>query len=65
VPARYSPGGFVGVFTDARGGLVTVHKVGSRFITVHRSVEQLGASSICLWRAYKGRGFCNGPYSRL
>jgi hypothetical protein len=29
-------------------GLVTVRKVGSRFVTVRGSVEQLGASSICL-----------------
>ena len=46
--AWYSPSGFIGVFVDARGGLVTVYKVGSRFVTVCGSVEQLDASSICL-----------------
>jgi hypothetical protein len=58
VPARYSPGGFVGVFADARGGLVTVRKVGSRFVTVRGSIEQSGASSICLWRAREGIRRC-------
>jgi hypothetical protein len=44
VLARYSLSRFIGVFTDARGGLIMVYKVGSRFITVYRSVEQAGAS---------------------
>jgi hypothetical protein len=40
------------------GGLITVCKGGSRFVTVHGSVEQLGASSICLWRACEGIRRC-------
>jgi hypothetical protein len=48
VLAWYSFGGFVGVFTNARGGLITVRKVGSRFVTVYKSIEQLDASSIYL-----------------
>jgi hypothetical protein len=35
----YSSGGFIKVFTDARGGLITVYKVNSGFITVYRSIE--------------------------
>jgi hypothetical protein len=45
VLALYSPSGFVKVFVDAREGLVTVCKVSDRFITIHRSRGQLGASS--------------------
>jgi hypothetical protein len=38
VPARYSPGGFVKVFTDTRGGLsITVHKASNGSITVYRN----------------------------
>jgi hypothetical protein len=49
VPALYSPGGFVKVFTNARGGLfVTIYKASNGSVIVYRSRGQLGASSICL-----------------
>ena len=55
MPALYSPGGFVKVFADARGGLfVTIYKASNGSIIVHRSRGQSGASSICLWRARRG-----------
>jgi hypothetical protein len=47
VPALYSPGGFVKVFADARGGLFIV-------------VRQLGASSVFPWRVCKGIRRCQG-----
>jgi hypothetical protein len=58
VPALYSPSGFIKVFADAREGLVTVYKVSDRFVTVRGSIEQSGASSICLWRAREGIRRC-------
>jgi hypothetical protein len=55
VLALYSPSGFIKVFADARGGLfVMIYKASNGSIIVYKSRGQLGASSICLWRAYKG-----------
>jgi hypothetical protein len=38
--------------------LITVRKVSNRFVTVYKYIEQLSASSICLWQAYKGIRRC-------
>jgi hypothetical protein len=38
VPALYSPGGFVKVFADARGGLfMTIYKASNGSVIVYRS----------------------------
>jgi hypothetical protein len=58
VPALCSLSGFVKVFVNAKGCLITVRKVDNRFVTVRGYVEQSGASSICLWQAREGIRRC-------